>query len=85
MQGIEIVATGRALPEKCVTNDDLSKIVETDDAWIKSRTGIAQRYQCVTESTDTLAVKAAQKALEEAAEEEPAEETEAPEENPEAE
>ena len=66
MQGIEIVATGRALPEKCVTNDDLSKIVETDDAWIKSRTGIAQRYQCVTESTDTLAVKAAQKALEEA-------------------
>lgn len=65
MQGLEIVATGRALPEKCVTNEDLSKIVDTNDEWIRSRTGISQRYQCITESTDILATRAAMKALEE--------------------
>ena len=31
MQGIKIVATGRALPQKVVTNDDLSRLVDTSD------------------------------------------------------
>ena len=44
MQGIQIVATGRALPKKIVTNDDLSKIVDTNDEWIQTRTGICQRH-----------------------------------------
>ncbi|MBQ4232358.1 MAG: beta-ketoacyl-ACP synthase 3 [Lachnospiraceae bacterium] len=46
MQGVEIVATGRAVPKKAVTNDDLAKIIETNDEWIVTRTGIKQRYYC---------------------------------------
>ncbi len=66
MQGISIIATGKALPQRFVSNDDLSKIVDTNDEWIRSRTGIKSRYQCdgVEESCITLATKAAEKALE---------------------
>ncbi len=39
----KIVATGSYLPEKILTNHDLSKIVDTDDIWITERTGIKQR------------------------------------------
>ena len=39
-----IVGTGRAVPSKVLTNDDLSKMVETSDAWITERTGIRQRH-----------------------------------------
>ena len=39
-----IVGTGRSLPEKVVTNQDLEKIVETTDEWIASRTGIRARH-----------------------------------------
>ena len=46
MQGVEIIATGRALPKKAVTNEDLMRIIETNDEWIVSRTGIKQRYYC---------------------------------------
>ncbi len=46
MQGIKIIATGRALPKKAVTNNDLCRIIESDDEWIKTRTGIGQRYYC---------------------------------------
>ncbi|MCA9737166.1 MAG: 3-oxoacyl-ACP synthase, partial [Gemmatimonadetes bacterium] len=40
---VRIAATGRYLPERVVTNDDLSKLVETSDEWIRERTGIAER------------------------------------------
>ncbi|HUF12183.1 MAG TPA: beta-ketoacyl-ACP synthase III [Longimicrobiales bacterium] len=40
---IEIVSTGRFLPERVVTNHDLEKMVDTDDAWIRERTGIRER------------------------------------------
>ncbi len=66
MQGIHIVATGRAVPKKIVTNDDLSKIVDTSHEWIKTRTGICQRHICQEETCTTLAVEAAKKAMEEA-------------------
>ena len=46
MQGVEIVATGRALPKKAVTNDDLARIIDTNDEWIVTRTGIRKRYYC---------------------------------------
>ena len=46
MQGIKIIATGRALPKKAVTNEDLCRIIESDDEWIRTRTGIGQRYYC---------------------------------------
>jgi len=38
-----ILGVGRALPERIVTNDDLSKVIETTDEWIQQRTGIRQR------------------------------------------
>lgn len=64
MQGIQIVATGRALPKKIVTNDDLSKIVDTNDEWIQTRTGICQRHYCEDETCVSLAIEAAKTAIE---------------------
>lgn len=60
---IKIVGTGSALPKKRVTNEDLSEIVDTSDEWIKSRTGIETRHLAVEETTTSLSVEAAQKAL----------------------
>jgi 3-oxoacyl-[acyl-carrier-protein] synthase-3 len=40
---VEFVGTGRYLPDRVVTNDDLAKIVETNDEWIRSRSGIVTR------------------------------------------
>lgn len=59
-----IIATGSYLPEKILTNEDLSKMVETNDAWIRERTGITQRHIAAEgEYTSHLAIKAAQAAL----------------------
>lgn len=66
MQGIYIVATGRAVPRKIVTNDDMSKIVDTSHEWIVTRTGICQRHICEEETCTSLAVEAAKKAIGEA-------------------
>ena len=66
MQGIKIVATGRALPQKVVTNDDLSRLVDTNDEWISTRTGIRQRYFCEEETCQSLAILAARRAVEKA-------------------
>ena len=38
-----IVGTGSAVPENIVTNDDLSRVVDTNDEWISTRTGIRER------------------------------------------
>jgi 3-oxoacyl-[acyl-carrier-protein] synthase-3 len=60
-----IVGWGMAVPDKVMTNDDLAAIVETDDEWIRSRTGIRERRIAADdESTATLGYKAAQRALE---------------------
>jgi len=60
----KIIGVGSCLPEKVVTNSDLEKIVETNDEWIKSRTGICERRVTDYEtSTSDLAIKAAGKAL----------------------
>ncbi len=65
MTGLKIIATGGALPSRVVTNDDLSKIVDTSDEWIYPRTGIHSRYFCgENESATDLAIKAASQALE---------------------
>ena len=40
---VEIVSTGRYLPEKVMTNEDMAKVVETSDAWIREMTGIRER------------------------------------------
>lgn len=62
-----IAGTGSFLPEKTLTNDDLSKIVETNDEWITTRTGIKTRRICSeNESTATLAAEASKLALKDA-------------------
>ena len=51
---------GGALPERVVTNDHLSTLMDTSDAWIKRRTGIAERrHSGEAESTSVLATTAA--------------------------
>lgn len=64
--GIKILGTGRYVPEQIVTNDDLSKYVETNDEWIRTRTGIAQRHISGWEPTWYMGLKAAEKAIEKA-------------------
>jgi 3-oxoacyl-[acyl-carrier-protein] synthase-3 len=60
----KILGTGSCLPPKVVTNDDLSKIVATNDAWIRERTGIQERrVSDAGTATSDLAVSAAQRAL----------------------
>ena len=62
-----IVGWGMAVPERIMTNDDLAAIVETSDAWIRERTGIAERrIASERESTATLGYRAAQNALDRA-------------------
>jgi 3-oxoacyl-[acyl-carrier-protein] synthase-3 len=63
ISGIKIRGTGRCVPQNRVTNDDLSRIVETSDRWIVSRTGIRTRHHCTTETHTELCVGAAKTAL----------------------
>jgi 3-oxoacyl-[acyl-carrier-protein] synthase-3 len=59
-----ITALGTYVPERVVTNKDLEKLVETNDEWIRTRTGIHQRHYAEPGTpTSDLAVKAARKAL----------------------
>ena len=62
----KIKGLGYYVPENVVTNDDLSKLMDTSDAWIQERTGIKERRHVVkgTDTTTTMGVKAALKALE---------------------
>ena len=60
-----ITGWGMAVPERVLTNDDLSQMVETNDEWIFSHSGIRQRHIVSSEETTaSLATDAAQKALE---------------------
>lgn len=60
-----LTGTGSSLPEKRLTNDDLSKMVETNDEWITQRTGIRERRIAAEgETTASLATAAAQRAIE---------------------
>jgi 3-oxoacyl-[acyl-carrier-protein] synthase III len=60
-----IAGTGSYLPEKVLTNDDLSKIVDTSDEWIAARTGIRERHIAAEgETTSDLGYHAAVRALE---------------------
>jgi 3-oxoacyl-[acyl-carrier-protein] synthase-3 len=62
-----ILGTGSYLPEKVMTNDDLAKIVETNDEWITTRTGIKERHVASeSQATSDLAFEAGRKALESA-------------------
>lgn len=62
----EIIGWGHYLPPKVLTNDDLSKMVETNDEWISTRTGIKSRHISEGETTAEMSAKAACKAMEKA-------------------
>lgn len=60
--GIRIISTGSKVPSFRVGNNDFTRI-ETSDEWIYSRTGIKQRYFAKDETTSSLAIAAAKKAI----------------------
>jgi len=62
---VSIVGVGKCVPETIITNDDISKIVDTNDEWILSRTGIKQRRIISgNEKASSLAIEAAKDAME---------------------
>lgn len=63
MEGITVKSFGAYAPSLIVTNDDLSKLVETSDEWIVERTGIKERRISTKEDTSQLAINASKKAL----------------------
>ncbi|WP_067028714.1 3-oxoacyl-ACP synthase III family protein [Allomuricauda sp. CP2A] len=68
MYNSRISGLGFYVPENVVTNDDLSKVMDTNDEWIQERTGIKERRHVIkgTDTTTSMGVKAAQKAIERA-------------------
>lgn len=63
MKGIKFFSIASYIPDKVVTNDDMSKIVDTNDEWIRTRTGIERRHFATDCTNVGMAVKAAEKAL----------------------
>lgn len=61
--GLRIIGTGHAAPKRVVTNDDMSRIVETNDQWIRERTGIERRHFADDETNVDMAFQAATQAL----------------------
>jgi len=69
MYNSKITGVGHYVPENVVTNDDLSKKIDTNDKWIQERTGIKERRHIVAgdgNTTSTMAVKASKIAIEKA-------------------
>ena len=64
---VEFAGTGRFLPDRVVTNDDMAKIVETNDEWIRTRTGIRERRLSGEGMTAAhMAAEASRRAMEKA-------------------
>lgn len=63
---MKILGTGSFLPQKIVSNDDLAQVMDTSDEWISSRTGIRKRHIAVEETTTSMSVEAAKRALDDA-------------------
>lgn len=67
LKNVGIVGLGSYVPEKILTNFDLEKMVDTNDEWIKTRTGISERRIAAdNQATSDLAFEAAKKAIENA-------------------
>ena len=66
MSNVAIAGIGAYVPSLVVTNDDISKLVETNDEWIVKRTGISERRISEGEDTSDMATKASLLALERA-------------------
>ncbi|MCC7386440.1 MAG: 3-oxoacyl-ACP synthase [Deltaproteobacteria bacterium] len=64
MPGLTIVGSGHYVPGKPVTNRDLARVMETDDDWVRKRTGIGQRhYAPEGVGASDLAIEAARRAV----------------------
>ncbi|MBQ7975274.1 MAG: ketoacyl-ACP synthase III [Clostridia bacterium] len=63
---IKISGTGSYVPEKVLTNNDLSQMVETSDEWISKRVGVKERHVSEGETAADFAVQAAKRAMESA-------------------
>ena len=68
MYNSTIIGTGYYVPENIVSNDDLSKLMDTSDEWIRERTGIEQRRFATRgkDTTTSMGVRAAERAIEKA-------------------
>src|SRR5437879_12208231 len=67
LRTVSIIGTGSYVPDKILTNADLSHIVDTSDDRITTRTGIKERRSAdKDENTSDIATKAARKAMEQA-------------------
>ena len=60
----KIIGTGAFAPAKTLDNNDLSKLVDTNDQWIRERTGVVRRHIIEEETTVSMAAEAAKRALE---------------------
>jgi 3-oxoacyl-[acyl-carrier-protein] synthase-3 len=68
MLGVRVAGTGSFLPKNVVTNEDLSKVIDTNDEWIRSRTGISERrWGGPEEASSDFGREAARVAMEAAA------------------
>ncbi|WP_409968787.1 beta-ketoacyl-ACP synthase 3 [Bengtsoniella intestinalis] len=64
MKGLQIHGLGHCAPHNVVTNHDFTKIIDTTEEWIVSRTGIETRHHATSETHTDLCVTAAKQALE---------------------
>ncbi|MCL1835875.1 MAG: ketoacyl-ACP synthase III [Oscillospiraceae bacterium] len=60
---LKITGTGKGIPQKSVSNDELSKFLDTSDEWITTRTGIKSRHICTHETLTDLCAEAAMQAI----------------------
>ena len=58
---MKIIGTGSVLPKKIVTNETLSRFLDTSDEWITTRTGVKSRHVISDEKLEDMAIEAAQK------------------------
>ncbi|MCK9470415.1 MAG: beta-ketoacyl-ACP synthase III [Bacilli bacterium] len=63
---IKVVSTGKYLPKDVLTNFDMEQIIDTNDEWIYTRTGIKERRRATKETTSDMATSAALDAIEKA-------------------
>ncbi|KRL85364.1 beta-ketoacyl-ACP synthase III [Ligilactobacillus apodemi] len=66
MTAVKFIASAGYLPNRIVTNEELSQFLETSDEWIVSHTGIKQRHYAIDENTSDLATRVAEKLLQQA-------------------
>ena len=63
MEKVKIIQTAHYVPDLVVSNDDLTKLMDTSDEWIKKRTGISRRHVSLGENTSDLCTKVAESLL----------------------